>query len=196
MKGQICLLSHSAATLNMREQNILKQYLNGFLWFLSIWFHIDPNIFVFYLNFSRILIIFELLSAHLCFAESYFLPQKHVLSLDGPVVTASGFKDELAVVSHVSDCLPSNDQVLFQLFIVCVVFSECWLVQGSTWGLILVQFRTNTFEKAITKNAQVHDDINVKSFLDKIVNYLLAEDTVTLARLMVWICYLFMIAIC
>ncbi|XP_021909372.1 WD repeat and HMG-box DNA-binding protein 1 [Carica papaya] len=38
--------------------------------------------------------------------------QKHVLSLDGPVVTASGFKDELAVVTHVSDCLPSNEQML------------------------------------------------------------------------------------
>ncbi|KAE8125017.1 hypothetical protein FH972_019855 [Carpinus fangiana] len=43
--------------------------------------------------------------------------QKHVLSLDGPVVTASGLKDELAVVSHVSDCLPSNDQMLeFRVF--------------------------------------------------------------------------------
>lgn len=62
--------------------------------------------------------------------------------------------------------------------------------QSADWskvqpGLILVQFRTNTFTKAITKNAQVHDDICVKSFLDKIVNYLLAEDTVTLAGLMV-----------
>ncbi|XP_035541582.1 WD repeat and HMG-box DNA-binding protein 1 isoform X3 [Juglans regia] len=37
--------------------------------------------------------------------------QKHVLSLDGPVVTAAGFKDELAVVTHASDCLPSNDQI-------------------------------------------------------------------------------------
>ncbi|PKI70341.1 hypothetical protein CRG98_009221 [Punica granatum] len=38
--------------------------------------------------------------------------QRHVLSLDGPVVTASGFRDQLAIVSHASDCLPSNDQVL------------------------------------------------------------------------------------
>ncbi|CAN6578520.1 unnamed protein product [Malus baccata var. baccata] len=38
--------------------------------------------------------------------------QKHVLSLDGPVVTASGFKDELAIVTHASDCLPSNEQML------------------------------------------------------------------------------------
>ncbi|KAL6175383.1 hypothetical protein ACLB2K_052024 [Fragaria x ananassa] len=38
--------------------------------------------------------------------------QRHVLSLDGPVVTASGFKDELAIVTHASDCLPSNEQVL------------------------------------------------------------------------------------
>ena len=37
--------------------------------------------------------------------------QKHILSLDGPVVTASGFKDELAFVTHSSTCLPTNDQV-------------------------------------------------------------------------------------
>ncbi|KAG2664398.1 hypothetical protein I3760_16G080400 [Carya illinoinensis] len=43
--------------------------------------------------------------------------QKHILSLDGPVVTAAGFKDELAVVTHASDCLPSNDQLLeFRVF--------------------------------------------------------------------------------
>ncbi|XP_010495876.1 PREDICTED: WD repeat and HMG-box DNA-binding protein 1-like [Camelina sativa] len=38
--------------------------------------------------------------------------QKHILSLDGPVVTAVGRKDHLAVVTHVSDCLPSNEQVM------------------------------------------------------------------------------------
>ncbi|XP_030521443.2 protein ENHANCER OF LHP1 1 [Rhodamnia argentea] len=38
--------------------------------------------------------------------------QKHVVSLEGPVVTASGFKDELAVVTHSSDCLSSGDQVV------------------------------------------------------------------------------------
>ena len=37
--------------------------------------------------------------------------QRHVISLDGPAVTASGFKDELVVVTHASDCLSSNDQV-------------------------------------------------------------------------------------
>lgn len=37
--------------------------------------------------------------------------QRHVISLDGPVVTASGFKDNLALVTHASDCLSSNDQV-------------------------------------------------------------------------------------
>ncbi|KAL5749016.1 hypothetical protein ACOSQ2_026313 [Xanthoceras sorbifolium] len=43
--------------------------------------------------------------------------QRHILSLDGPVVTASGFHDQLAVVTHVSDCLPSNDQMLeFKVF--------------------------------------------------------------------------------
>ncbi|KAK7845380.1 wd repeat and hmg-box dna-binding protein 1 [Quercus suber] len=38
--------------------------------------------------------------------------QRHILSLNGPVVTASGFKDELAIVTHACDCLPSNDQML------------------------------------------------------------------------------------
>lgn len=43
--------------------------------------------------------------------------QRHVISLDGPAVTASGFKDKLVVVTHASDCLSSNDQVLeFSLF--------------------------------------------------------------------------------
>ncbi|RID58723.1 hypothetical protein BRARA_F02000 [Brassica rapa] len=38
--------------------------------------------------------------------------QKHVISLSGPVVTATGCRDQLAVVTHVSDCLPSNEQVM------------------------------------------------------------------------------------
>ncbi|KAK9105292.1 hypothetical protein Scep_022136 [Stephania cephalantha] len=43
--------------------------------------------------------------------------QKNVVSLDGRVVTASGFKNKLAVVYHVSDSLPSNDQMLeFRVF--------------------------------------------------------------------------------
>ncbi|TYH24463.1 hypothetical protein ES288_A03G093600v1 [Gossypium darwinii] len=43
--------------------------------------------------------------------------QKHILSLNGPVVTAAGFSNELAIVTHVSDCLPSNEQMLeFTLF--------------------------------------------------------------------------------
>ncbi|VVB16977.1 unnamed protein product [Arabis nemorensis] len=43
--------------------------------------------------------------------------QKHILSIDGPVVTAVGCKDQLAVVTHVSDCLPSNEQVMeFRVF--------------------------------------------------------------------------------
>ncbi|XP_059644815.1 protein ENHANCER OF LHP1 1 [Cornus florida] len=46
--------------------------------------------------------------------------QRYVLSLDGPVVTASGFKDELVVVTHASPSLPSNDQMLeFRMFNVC-----------------------------------------------------------------------------
>lgn len=52
----------------------------------------------------EILCLFNLLS------YGHFL-QKHILSLDGPVVTAVGCKDRLAVVTHVSDCLPSNEQV-------------------------------------------------------------------------------------
>ncbi|KAL5974420.1 hypothetical protein ACLOJK_031085 [Asimina triloba] len=43
--------------------------------------------------------------------------QRHILSLDGPVVTASGSKNELAVVIHASDCLSSGDQILeFKVF--------------------------------------------------------------------------------
>ncbi|VFQ80641.1 unnamed protein product [Cuscuta campestris] len=43
--------------------------------------------------------------------------QRYILSLDGPVVTAAGFKDELAIVTHVSPSLPSNEQVLeFMVF--------------------------------------------------------------------------------
>jgi len=40
-----------------------------------------------------------------------FLLQKHVFSLDGPVLTASGFNEKLAVVTHAFDYLSSNDQV-------------------------------------------------------------------------------------
>ncbi|KAL6995003.1 hypothetical protein U1Q18_005137 [Sarracenia purpurea var. burkii] len=46
--------------------------------------------------------------------------QKNVLSLDGPVVTASGFRDELAVVTHASPSLSSSDQMLeFRVFNIC-----------------------------------------------------------------------------
>ncbi|RLM87745.1 WD repeat and HMG-box DNA-binding protein 1 [Panicum miliaceum] len=38
--------------------------------------------------------------------------QVHILSVSGPVVTAAGHGDQLAIVSHASDCLPSGDQVL------------------------------------------------------------------------------------
>ncbi|GAB2289736.1 Protein ENHANCER OF LHP1 1 [Dionaea muscipula] len=38
--------------------------------------------------------------------------QRHVISLDGPVVTAAGFKDELVVVTHSSQPLPPNNQML------------------------------------------------------------------------------------
>ncbi|KAF5198785.1 Wd repeat-containing protein [Thalictrum thalictroides] len=43
--------------------------------------------------------------------------QRYILSLDGRVVTAAGFRDELAVVTHASHPLPSNDQMLeFRVF--------------------------------------------------------------------------------
>ncbi|CAA7407757.1 unnamed protein product [Spirodela intermedia] len=38
--------------------------------------------------------------------------QRHIISLSGPVVTAVGFKDELAIVTHASGPLPSGDQML------------------------------------------------------------------------------------
>ncbi|XP_071712171.1 protein ENHANCER OF LHP1 1 [Rutidosis leptorrhynchoides] len=38
--------------------------------------------------------------------------QRYVISLDGPVVTATGFGDELAAVTHCSPSLPSNQQML------------------------------------------------------------------------------------
>ncbi|KAF8646040.1 hypothetical protein HU200_066003 [Digitaria exilis] len=38
--------------------------------------------------------------------------EMHILSVSGPVVTAAGHGDHLAIVSHASDCLPSGDQVL------------------------------------------------------------------------------------
>ncbi|XP_051117098.1 protein ENHANCER OF LHP1 1 isoform X2 [Andrographis paniculata] len=43
--------------------------------------------------------------------------QRHILSLDGPVVTATGYKDELAVITHISPPLPSDEQMLeFRVF--------------------------------------------------------------------------------
>ncbi|XP_028763635.1 WD repeat and HMG-box DNA-binding protein 1 [Neltuma alba] len=43
--------------------------------------------------------------------------QRNIISLDGPVVTASGFKDKLAVVTHASGCVSSDNQVLeFRVF--------------------------------------------------------------------------------
>ncbi|EPS71032.1 hypothetical protein M569_03722, partial [Genlisea aurea] len=38
--------------------------------------------------------------------------QRYIMSLVGPVVTAAGYKDQLAIVSHVSPCLPTNEQML------------------------------------------------------------------------------------
>lgn len=41
----------------------------------------------------------------------------HILSVSGPVVTAAGHGDQLAIVSHASDCLPSGDQVFVSILI-------------------------------------------------------------------------------
>lgn len=38
--------------------------------------------------------------------------QRYIISLDGPVVTLAGLKDELAVVTHCSPSLPSEEQML------------------------------------------------------------------------------------
>ncbi|KAG6472940.1 WD repeat and HMG-box DNA-binding protein 1-like [Zingiber officinale] len=38
--------------------------------------------------------------------------QRDILCLNGPVVTAAGYKDNLAIVTHASACLPSGDQML------------------------------------------------------------------------------------
>lgn len=51
--------------------------------------------------------------------------QKNVLSLDGPVVTASGFKDELAVVTGVPHCVPSNDQVFLLFPLLKCLWAQC-----------------------------------------------------------------------
>jgi len=46
-----------------------------------------------------------------------FFLQMHILSVSGPVVTAAGYEDQLAIVSHASDCLPSGDQVFVRILI-------------------------------------------------------------------------------
>ncbi|CAN4088315.1 unnamed protein product [Withania somnifera] len=52
--------------------------------------------------------------------------QRHILSLDGPVVTVAGYKDELAVVTHASPPLPSNEQILeFRVFNICIGTQPC-----------------------------------------------------------------------
>lgn len=48
---------------------------------------------------------------------SFCCLQTYVASLDGPVVTASGFGDEIAVVTHSFPSLPSDEQILeFSVF--------------------------------------------------------------------------------
>lgn len=48
--------------------------------------------------------------------------QRYILSLDGPAVTAAGYKDELAVVTHISPPLPTNEQVFSKFIDVIYLF--------------------------------------------------------------------------
>lgn len=43
--------------------------------------------------------------------DQILILQMHILSVSGPVVTVAGHGDQLAIVTHASDCLPSGDQV-------------------------------------------------------------------------------------
>nr|TKW32146.1 hypothetical protein SEVIR_2G150800v2 [Setaria viridis] len=58
----------------------------------------------------------------------------HILSVSGPVVTAAGYGDQLAIVSHASDCLPSGDQVLDVM-----VFNISERAQSLSGHLLLTQ---------------------------------------------------------
>lgn len=48
---------------------------------------------------------------------AFFFFQRYIFSLDGAVVTAAGNEDELAVVTHISPPLPTDEQV-FSKFMV------------------------------------------------------------------------------
>ncbi|CAF2085990.1 unnamed protein product, partial [Brassica napus] len=66
---------------------------------------------------------------------------KHVISLGGPVVTATGCRDQLAVVTHVSDCLPSNEQ-LFLYYMILIFHSFKSKSINFGYVLLCVLFRS------------------------------------------------------
>ncbi|CAL9064297.1 unnamed protein product [Musa banksii] len=43
--------------------------------------------------------------------------QRHILCLNGPVVTAAGYEDKLAIVTHASECLSSGDQQMLDVLV-------------------------------------------------------------------------------
>jgi hypothetical protein len=51
----------------------------------------------------------------------------HIISVSGPVVTAAGHGDQLAIVTHASDCLPSGDQV-FVGMPVCIRLTDALIL--------------------------------------------------------------------
>lgn len=95
---------------------------------------------------------------------SFFnLFQKNVVSLDGPVVTASGFGDELAVVTHSCPTLPSNEQMLeFRVFNVSngtqLVRGRLPLTPGSclTWFGFSEEGQLSSFDSMVWFNP-VHE---------------------------------------
>lgn len=65
----------------------------------------------------------------------FFVLQMHVLSVSGPVVTAAGHGDLLAIVSHASDCLPSGDQVFISILTFVIADnSSIDICSESTYG--------------------------------------------------------------
>ncbi|CAN6815396.1 unnamed protein product [Brassica oleracea var. botrytis] len=71
---------------------------------------------------------------------------KHVISLGGPVVTATGCRDQLAAVTHVSDCLPSNEQIFHYMVLIFHSFKS----RSINFGYVLFLFRSETdFERLL-----------------------------------------------
>lgn len=86
---------------------------------------------------------------------NYIILQRYILSLDGPVVTASGFGDELVVVTHSSPSLPSNEQVLIlfccnPLGMFLVSFHPMEINQGHQFDLLFNEIKSNVHEVTLT----------------------------------------------